>query len=82
MGSTTVRISEETRVTLRELAAATGEPMHRVLERAVDSYRRARFFTELDAAYASLRADPEGWAEELQERADLEGTLGDDLGEA
>ena len=82
MGSTTVRISEETRAKLRELAASTGEPMQRVLDRAVDAYRRSRFFADLDSAYASLRADPVAWAEELEERAELEGALADDLAEA
>ncbi|HEX6677076.1 MAG TPA: hypothetical protein VF486_18860 [Actinomycetes bacterium] len=41
-----------------------------------------RFFAELDAAYARLRADPAAWEEELAERAELEGTLADGLDEA
>jgi predicted transcriptional regulator len=54
MASTTVRVSEETHELLRKLAAATGEPLQRVLERAVENYRREQFFAELDAAYARL----------------------------
>jgi predicted transcriptional regulator len=79
MASTTVRVSEETHELLRKLAAATGEPMQRVLERAVESYRREQFFAELDAAYARLQADPVAWEEELAERALLENTLADGL---
>ncbi len=79
MASTTVRVSEQTHELLRKLAAATGEPMQRVLERAVESYRREQFFAELDAAYARLQADPVAWEEELAERALLENTLADGL---
>jgi hypothetical protein len=43
---------------------------------------RERFFAELHAAYARLRADPTAWEEELAERAELEGTLADGLDEA
>jgi predicted transcriptional regulator len=79
LASTTVRVTEETHELLRKLAAATGEPLQRVLERAVESYRREQFFAELDAAYQRLQADPVAWAEELAERAELEGTLADGL---
>ena len=79
MASTTVRVTEHTHEVLRELAAATGEPLQRVLERAVETYRREQFYAELDAAYARLQADPAAWKEELAERAELEGTLADGL---
>jgi hypothetical protein len=79
VASTTVRVSEHTHELLRKLAAATGEPLQKVLERAVENYRREQFFAELDAAYSRLQADPVAWAEELAERAELEATLGDGL---
>ena len=53
MASTTVRVSEHTHELLRKLAASTGEPLQKVLERAVEHYRREQFFVELDAAYAA-----------------------------
>jgi hypothetical protein len=81
MASTTVRVTQRTHEVLRELAAATGEPLQQVLEDAVERYRRERFFAELDAAYARLQADPAAWDQELAERANLDGTLGDGLGE-
>lgn len=40
MPSTTVRVSQETRQALRELAEQTGEPIHKVLAKAVEAYRR------------------------------------------
>lgn len=82
MVSTTVRVSKETREALRELAEQSGEPMHRVLAKAVEAYRRQRFWEQTNAAYAALRADPEAWQEELQERRDWEATLADGLEEA
>jgi predicted transcriptional regulator len=79
MASTTVRVSEHTHDLLHKLAAATGEPLQKVLERAVENYRREQFFAELDAAYARLQADPVAWEEELAERAVWEVTLADGL---
>jgi len=80
MASTTVRVTEHTHEVLRELAAATGESLQRVLEEAVERYRRERFFADLSAAYGRLAADPAAWKEELAERAELDGTLTDGLG--
>jgi predicted transcriptional regulator len=80
MASTTVRVSQHTHEVLRELAAATGESLQQVLEDAVERYRRERFFADLHAAYARLRADQTAWREELAERAALDGTLADGLG--
>ena len=79
MASTTVRVSEHTHELLRKLAASTGEPLQKVLERAVENYRREQFYAEFNAAVERLRADPVAWEEELAERAELEGTLADGL---
>jgi predicted transcriptional regulator len=79
MASTTVRVTEHTHELLRELAAATGEPLQQVLEEAVERYRRERFFADLHAAYARLAGDRAAWAAELDDRAELDGTLGDGL---
>ena len=79
MASTTVRVSAHTHELLRELAEATGEPLQKVLERAVETYRREQFFAELNAAYARLQADPVAWEEELAERAEWDATLADGL---
>ena len=80
MNSTTVRVSDETRSTLRELARRTGEPMQTILDRAVAEYRRRCFFAELQDAFSALRNDPDAWAAERAERAEWDATLGDGLG--
>jgi predicted DNA-binding protein len=79
MASTTVRVSAETHELLRKLAAATGEPLQRVLERAVENYRREQFYAEFNAAFERLRSDPVAWKDHLAERAEMEGTLADGL---
>jgi predicted transcriptional regulator len=79
MASTTVRVSEHTHELLRKLAEATGEPLQKVLERAVETYRREQFYSEFNAAFERLRADPVAWEEELAERALWETTLADGL---
>lgn len=79
MASSTVRISEEKREVLRELAAWTGEPMQTVLERAIERYRREVFLQRVNDGFARLRADPVAWQEELAEREEWDVTLGDGL---
>jgi len=81
MPSATVRISETTTETLRDLAARTGESMRDILERAIEQYRRQRFLEELNAGFAALRNDPEAWKEELEEREEWDRTLADGLGD-
>jgi hypothetical protein len=53
--------------------------LQRVPEEAVERYRRERFFADLHAAYARLAGDRAAWEEELDERAELDGTLADGL---
>ena len=79
MASTTVRISKETREDLRELAEQVGEPMHTVLAKAVEAYRRQCILEKANVAYAALRADPKAWQEEHQERRVWDSTLADGL---
>jgi predicted transcriptional regulator len=82
MKTTTVRVPSETRDAMREMARREGVPMVIVLQKAVDAYRRRRFWDEVDRAYASLRADRKAWKKEEDERrvwndANLDG-LGDE----
>jgi hypothetical protein len=81
MRQATVRISEHTRETLRELAQTEDETMQAVLERAVEEYRRKRFIDNLNAFYAELRNDPEAWKAHEEELALWDGTLADGLPE-
>ena len=79
MTSTTVRVSEPTHRTLRELSEQLGESMQGILDQAIEDYRRKRVLQQANAGYAALRADHEAWKEELAERRDWEATLPDGL---
>jgi hypothetical protein len=79
MSAPTVRITEESHQTLKDLADQTGQTMMEVLNCALDDYRRKVFFEQLNAGYAELRADPQAWAEHLSERQLWDATLMDGL---
>ena len=76
---TTIRVSEKTRATLRALAAARGESINEVAEKAVDLFRRQQLLETTNAACAALCRDPEAWQELQAERTTLDGTLADGL---
>jgi hypothetical protein len=73
----TVRVMEATQRTLRDLAQEMDKPIQEVVSIAVEAYRRQRLLEQTNAAYAALRADPEGWREELEERELWDNTLAD-----
>jgi predicted transcriptional regulator len=79
MSAPTVRISESSHRSLKELAAETGQTMVEVLDQALDAYRRKLFFDRLNAGYAELRADPKAWAEHQAELKEWDATLMDGL---
>lgn len=79
MPGSTVRVKEETRGLLRELAREHHEPMQEVLAKAVEQYWRQWILEETNAAYARLRGDARGWAEIEEERALFDNTLPDGL---
>lgn len=69
MRTTTIRITEKTHKALRDLADSTKRPISEVVSQAVELYERQRFWDEVNAGYARLRADPQAWKAELEERA-------------
>lgn len=81
MAGTTVRVPEETRQTLSEIANETGESLQSIVAKAVEAYRRQRILDRTNAAYAALRNDPDMWRELQEERAEWDDTLRDDLGD-
>ena len=74
-----VRISESTHTVLRSLAAEDGATMQVVLDKAVEDYRRRRFWDQVEAAAGQLRQDPAAWENELAERRAWDATLADGL---
>lgn len=77
--SMTAKISKPTHQTLKQMAEKTGKPMQLVLDEAVELYRREKFFEDLNRQVLAVKSNPKAWAEELEERTLLEGTLSDGL---
>lgn len=77
MRTTTIRIDEEMKEILQELARQAGQPMSKVLRAAVEEYRRRRFLASANAAFAALKADPRSWQAEQEERRAWDATLSD-----
>lgn len=79
MVSATVRIRPRSLEMLKELATEGRESVQDVLDRAIEQYRRQKFLERINADYAALRADPEAWREEREEREAWDSTLMDGL---
>ena len=75
--TSTVRVSESTRRTLKDLSETERVPMQTLVERAIETYRRERFLEAANRTYAALKANPEAWKEELAERAVWDTSLAD-----
>ena len=81
MSHAMIRITERTRETLREMARSDEESMQAVVEKAVEEYRRKRFFEALEADYARLQEDPDAWDAYQTELKVWDATLMDGLPE-
>jgi hypothetical protein len=75
----TVTLDAEISRLLRRCAERDGKSIIETIVKAIDHYDRIRFFEIADAAYKALRADPEAWAEELEERRLWDVTLLDGI---
>ena len=75
----TTRISATAHGVLRELSKAEGKTMLVLLDEAVEALRRKRFLEQVNAAYATLRADPRSWESVEAERRAWDITLPDGL---
>ncbi len=66
--STTIRVSTDTRNTLKSLSEAEGKSLQDVTEAAVELYRRRTLLEEANRAYAAVQEDSGAkqlWREEL-----------------
>jgi hypothetical protein len=79
MASATVRIRQEAREKLRELARKEKQSMQSILESAIETYRRERFWREANEGYSRMQENPTMKAEWDKEQALLENALGDGL---
>lgn len=77
--TTTIRVSHRTRERLRELAETRGSAMSRVLDEAVEAYRRELFVRSVNEAYGRIREDANATAEMCEEQSGWDGALLDGL---
>jgi predicted transcriptional regulator len=77
MQTTTIRISESSRCTLREISLRDKKPMQAVLEQAIEDYRRQSFLVGLCADFTALRENELEWQAEKLERSAWDTALGD-----
>lgn len=75
----TARISPASDAIIQELVVKTGKSKIVIIEEALESYRFRERMRLFNKSYEKLRGDKDRWAEELKERDELEGTLGDGL---
>lgn len=75
---TSISISDASKTLLQAIADKEGVSLQAILERAIEAYRRQWLLEETNVAFASLRRNPEAWAEELEERRAWESTLAED----
>ena len=67
-GGTLVRISRNDKDILQALAHEEGEPMPRILHKALEVYRRQKFLDQVNVAYQNLKQREEAWYMETSER--------------
>jgi len=77
MNATTVRIGREALGLLHQLAREEGLPQQRILDRALEAYRRLRVLEASNDAFARLRGDDAAWREEQEERVAWDATVAD-----
>jgi hypothetical protein len=75
----TVRVSEETHIALRELSERRGQSMTEVVAEAVERLRHEDLLRRTNEAYAAIREDPAAWDEVMRERAEWDCALADGL---
>lgn len=76
-----VRVSDNTHMKLKQLSKKSGQTISKILEKAVEEYRRKEFLKKTNNAYAKLRENKEKWEEELSERENWDSTIQDGLEE-
>ena len=76
---TTAKISPKTALILERLQRRYHKPKTVLIDLALKKYEDQILLEEINEGYARLKADKKAWEEELKERQELEGTVGDGL---
>lgn len=76
---TTAKISVKTARILDRLQIRYHKPKTVLIDLALKKYEDQLLLEEINEGYARLKADKKAWEEEIKERQELEGTIGDGL---
>ncbi len=76
-----MRITDITAKTLEKLVKMIGKSKTAILEKAVEEFMREQFLKKTNEEYAKIKANPQLWTIELQEREEWDATLADGLEE-
>lgn len=76
---TTAKISPKTARILDRLQRRYHKPKTILIDLALQKYEEQILLEEINEGYARLKADKKAWKEELKDRQELEGTVGDGL---
>ncbi len=74
-----VRMGVDTYEKLTQLSKKSGISKQRVLDMALERYKRDQIMDEANRAYEAIKKDPAAWKEELDERALWDIALADGL---
>lgn len=77
--STTAKISSQSARILDRLHRRFHKPKTVLIDQALKKYEEQIMLEDINEAYARLKGDKKAWKEELKERSELEGTIGDGL---
>ncbi|MDD4146084.1 MAG: CopG family transcriptional regulator [Clostridia bacterium] len=75
--TTTIRVNRDIYNSIKLLAQKQNENMQDIIEKAINDYKKKKFFDELNTAYVKLMADPKAWEEEVKEREEWDAVLAD-----
>jgi predicted transcriptional regulator len=76
---TTAKISAQSARRLDRLQRLYRKPKTAIIDIALKKYEDQILLDQINEGYARLKDDKKAWEEELKERQELEGTIGDGL---
>lgn len=77
--ASTVRVSSRGQLILEDIVKMTKKQKIEILEEALEAYRFRERMRILSEDFDRLRSNEEAWQQELEERRELDGTIGDGL---
>lgn len=65
---TLVRIARKDKEVLQQMSVLAGEPMPRILHKALETYRRQKFFDQVNSAFEQLQENSLEWKVQTDEQ--------------